>query len=279
MGNKTSTMNKITIDTSTTLKSIQNKMIKNSSATSQSAINMQTLKVRFAPTARVTGGDFTMNQNIRVNQSIFTQITTQLVQDMKTDMQSQLAAAIDQAATSKTDFASTGNANANNISSIKNAINISLENNMTVANVNKAVQQIVNIQNGEITFDGYIDLRNITLNQEMVIQQCAQTIINTIIDDANSILTAGQTDVQIAQKSSASASGLGDMWAALMNTISSIFEGYTYIAIAVVCLLCIAVIGAAVLLLSPAGQKAINKGSNAGLSYATGGTSMLTSKV
>lgn len=260
MGNKTSTMNKVTIDTSTSLNSVTNKMIQNSSATSQSAVNMQTLKVKFAPTAVVKAKTFTGTQTINVNQSIFTQITTQLVQDMKTDMQTKLAAAVDQAATSKTDFASTGNANANNISEIKNAINVSIENNMKVENVNKAVQQVVNTQTGEFLFDGNLDIENITLTQEIIVKQIAQTIINTIINDANTILTSGKTDLQIAQKSSASASGLGDIWAALMNTISSIFQGYTYVAIAVVCLLCIAVIGAAILLLSPAGQRAVNKG-------------------
>jgi hypothetical protein len=260
MGNRTSSTNKVTIDTSSSVKSVTNKMLQNSSATSQSAINMQTLKVKFAPTANVKGGDFTMSQSIKVNQSIFTQITTQLVQDMKTDMKTQLAAAVDQAASSKTDFASTGNASANNISAIKNAIDVSIENNMTVTNINKLVQQVVNTQNGEITFDGNLDLGKITLNQEIVVDQIAQIIMKTIIDDANTILTSGETDVQIAQKSSASASGLGDIWAALMDTISSIFQGYTYVAIAVVCLLCVAVIGAAILLLSPAGQRAVNKG-------------------
>ena len=257
------------IDTSTALSAVSTSIQNNHSSSTQQGTNMQTFTIDMTGAKIKLSGDLTIGQTMQIDQNVFSSVTPQVISNMQSNATQALQAALDQSAKAKNDIGSTGNASANNASKIKTALTVAVNNSITQDNVNNIMQQLVDVQTMTVKMANMdIEARNITLTQSMIIKQVATNIINSVIANTNKILSDQGAGISVTQKGDAATSGLGDMWASLMNTISSIFQGYTYIVIAIVCLLCIAVIGAAMLLLSPAGQRAVNKGTNVAASRA-----------
>lgn len=276
MGNKASSFNKMTLDTSTSINVMSQTLSSNRSSTSQSASGLQVFTISLKG-ATIRGSKFGVSQTIQMDQSIFTNITAQLASNLQSNLKQTLDAAVDQASKSKTDFGAFGSSSASNtVSAIKSALNASVQDIVKQENITQQIQSIVNTQ--LMTIDAsqvtIID-SNIQLSQEMIIKQICKNIIDSVISKANTTLATGENKVQLQQKSEAATSGIGDMWANLMGFFNNAtgVGGNLGIGLSscVSCIICIVLIALVAILLSPAGQNAIGTGTNVLAARAGGG--------
>jgi len=242
--------------------SIYNQITKNKSESLASQAQIQTMRVVMK---NVRGCTANFNQTINASASsssrLENQQTTEIKNAITNEMQAAVGAQIEKATEAGNfQFGDKQNVNQEVSLEIKNII----ENTITTENINSAIAEQVSIQQGDLIIDGY-DCREsgeINFTQDVTAQVAASVVTKNLTDAiaSSEILNQLSAAADAAQKSENK--GIADI-------VGTLFEGLTgpakYAIVASVVCCCLLVVVMLVLGMSPSGQKAMNKGVNAGL--------------
>jgi len=242
--------------------SIYNQITKNKSESLASQAQIQTMRVVMK---NVRGCTTNFNQTINASASsssrLENQQTTEIKNAITNEMQAAVGAQIEKATEAGNfQFGDKQNVNQEVSLEIKNII----ENTITTENINSAIAEQVSIQQGDLIIDGY-DCREsgeINFTQDVTAQVAASVVTKNLTDAiaSSEILNQLSAAADAAQKSENK--GIADI-------VGTLFEGLTgpakYAIVASVVCCCLLVVVMLVLGMSPSGQKAMNKGVNAGL--------------
>jgi len=242
--------------------SIYNQITKNKSESLASQAQIQTMRVVMK---NVRGCTTNFNQTINASASsssrLENQQTTEIKNAITNEMQAAVGAQIEKATEAGNfQFGDKQNVNQEVSLEIKNII----ENTITTENINSAIAEQVSIQQGDLIIDGY-DCREsgeINFTQDVTAQVAASVVTKNLTDAiaSSEILNQLSAAADAAQKSENK--GIADI-------VGTLFEGLTgpakYAIVASVVCCCLLVVIILVLGMSPSGQKAMNKGVNAGL--------------
>lgn len=256
MGAKASTMNKVYIDTKSTLSVLNETIVNNSMETLQKVTNVNSFTVDIGPGGTLIG-NINTQQSIDVTQEVSAKLSSEVLINLQAQIIAQLGAALDQAAKSKAGFFATTSSASKNITTIKSAVEGAVKNTLKVSNYNTIVQNTVNVNTQKILILGYME-GDINNEQNIVARVVANNVITSIINNTNQILADNKVDVQLRQAAEANSAGIDDI-------IQGWTNGVTISSIALSVVLCIIVSSLLLVALSPSGQKGINKGVNAGI--------------
>jgi hypothetical protein len=225
--------------------------------------------------ANLSDSNFT-NCRVNVSQGTTTNVTasgtlkSENIQDLKTKLQNDSKAAIDNAAAQKSGFLAPSIANsAEATTNLKNKVTNIIENTMQSSTVQNIVatalsNQDINAAKMVATCDpkyrapGEYDFN---FDQNILQSVTAKGIADALTTALGDTITANTTDTTVKQTATQQTQGVNDL-------VDSIFKGLTgiYGIIALICCcVCIAVL---IFMLSPAGQQATTTAANAGASYA-----------
>lgn len=249
-------------DMSAINQSIYNQITKNKSESLASQAQIQTMRVVMK---NVRGCTTNLSQTINASASSSSQLenqqTTEIKNAITNEMQAAVGAQIEKATEAgNMQFGDKQNVNQEVTLEIKNII----ENTITTENINSAIAEQVSIQQGDLIIDGY-DCREsgeINFTQDVTAQIAAAVVTKNLTDAiaSSEVLNQLSAAADAAQKSENK--GIADI-------VGTLFDGLTgpakYAIVASVVCCCLLVVIMLVLGMSPAGQKAMNKGVNAGL--------------
>lgn len=214
MGNNTSrssSVNVVAIDTSTTIEKMTNTMVSTSQTTYQSSTNIQIAKIVIGKNG-VVNGDAKINQKIDVTQQIQAQITQELVQNLQTQMINELSAKLDQEAKAQASFGGLAgqgqSASTKNITNIKNALKAVITDNVNVETIQKTQNDTFNLQTGDIVINGVVN-GDVVINQNTIVNITSINILENVINLTNNYLSENKSNVQVKQKAK-SKSGMTD---------------------------------------------------------------------
>ncbi len=250
MGNRASSSNKVSIETSTTLDMMTEKIMSNKQSTLQSTVNAQTVTIDIGPTGEI-GGDLEVGQSIDTKNQASGELDAASLSSMEADMQNKLSASLEQAAKAKTDLGSTGNTSANNVSSIKNALSMSIKDTMKIENYNSIVQNTINKQDATIRINGKVR-KGVKIDQKIVAEIIATNVLKSVMDSTNKILAEQGSSVRVEQSGDSESSGVGDIFQGLFKMIGNIFGSMAaaYIAVPLsLCCCCIIIVAMIVMMI------------------------------
>jgi len=139
--------------------------------------------------------------------------------------------------------------------SLKLAIENTVKNSIVKENINKAVADQVTIQDGVYTIDGY----DCTLGGEINYTQdiTAQVVANIVTKNLTDTIASTEVFNQLQAAADAAGKTENKGIADIIDSIGEMLAGpLKWIALACVCCVCVLVIGAVVMGMSPAGQNA-----------------------
>jgi DNA repair exonuclease SbcCD ATPase subunit len=250
MGNQVSSTNVLTIDVKSTLDVVYNTMISNKQETVQSIVATNSIEVLNGP-GGVINGRIILEQKIDLNAETSGKLDSSIIQNMQSEVKSKLDAALEQSAKATAGWLSSGNADTLNYTKIKNAVEQSVTDVFRVENYNAVVQATVVANEGKVYNYGTIN-GDLIVKQGVVANIIARNIVSNIINRTNKILQDQNLNLRISQDADAKAEG---------ETITGASKFASGI-ISLIC--CIIIISLLFVALSPAGQRGVNKVSNAG---------------
>lgn len=263
MGNQASSANILVIDVSSTLDVMVNTMVSNKMETVQSIVSTNSIKVVNGP-GGVINGNIIVKQDIDLSAETTGRLDSKILQDMESTVKSKLDAALDQSAKATAGWLSTGNADTLNYTKIKDAVRQSVTDVFRVENYNAVISNTILTNTGEIlnygTWNG-----DIIVTQGIVANVITRNLMANIINRTNKALQDQGLSLRVSQDADSKAEG---------ETITGASKISLGICAAVICFIIISLLFVA---LSPAGQRGINKASNAGAARYGGGTSMTPS--
>lgn len=245
--------NTLSIDVSNTLKVISETMVINSTSTAATFMGVNEATIEVGPTGVVTG-NINTTQTIDLKSEVSGQLDTQVITNMSTKVISDLKLAADQAAKATADWFSTSTAASENVSVIKNALEQSVTDSLSVQNINTVLSQTYLKNESKIRVNGVVN-GDLNIKQGIVADIIARNIVKSIVNRTNEILSQSNSDLRITQNASAEAKGL-------TSAIDGFVGGITTSSIISAVIICIIIISLLFVALSPSGQKGINKASN-----------------
>lgn len=193
----------------------------------------------------------------------------QMVQnDLVSELQAQAGAALDkQTQMGNMQFGDKANVEQKINTEIENIVKTELETN----NLTKTINESVNIQNQKINIGETICLNGekLEFKQNISADLAAQAVAKNLLSAATSNKVANQVvtdiDASLKTKAGGAAEVVDSVGSAAAGVLGAMTGPARYAIIASVICCCMAVIAMIVLGMSPAGQKGLNKGVNAGL--------------
>ena len=246
--------NTLSIDVSNSLKILSETMVENSQTTSAYVQNMNFATLEVGPNG-VVNGDINTEQTIDLRLEVSGELDSRVVTNMSSKLITDLQLAADQAAKSTSEWFSTSRAAAENVSSIKNALEQAVTDRLEVRNRSTVIATSFNTNEFKLLINGVVN-GDVNIKQGIVADIIALNIMQSIINRTNQILQQSDSKLRVTQASDANAKGLSSVMDGFMNgvTISSIVSAV---------ILCLIVVSLLFVALSPAGQKGLNKASNA----------------
>ncbi len=206
MGNKSSTLNKVKIDTSTTIEKMTSTMVSSSQSNYQASTNFQFATIE---NQGVVNGNVILDQRIDVNQQQQANITQDITQQLQTDIISGIESELDQASKSKAGLFGLGSqASSKNITDIKDAFRAVINDTVTVENVQKTVQETTNLQDGKIINKGVIN-KDLKIDQKIIVRLVSINVINQVFNQVNKYLQDNKSNIQVDQ-SAQTETGMGN---------------------------------------------------------------------
>ena len=242
-----------TFDLSAINTSIYEQTTINSNSSMAAQANIQNMQVDMR---NIVGCTATFGQTVNASASASSELTDDQTTAIKNAITTEMQAAVKAQLEKVTEAGNFQFGDKQNMSqSLKLAIENTVKNSIVTENINKAVADQVTIQDGVYTIDGY----DCTLGGEINYTQdiTAQVVANIVTKNlSDSIAT---TEVFNQLQAAADAAGKTEN-KGIADIIDSIFEGLAgplkWIALACVMCVCVLVIGAVVMGMSPAGQNA-----------------------
>lgn len=257
MGNEVSSTNVLTVDVSNSIDIMYNTLVTNKMETVSNKINSNTVTIRIGP-GGVVNGNLNLSQTINTASETTGRLDSTVLQSLSSKIQSDLGLAADQSAKATAGWLSSSDVDTTNVSQIKQALSQSISENFTASNYNSIVDNTVNVNTGFIEILGVWN-GDVNITQGIVAKIVTQNTITNIINRTNQILQDQKADLRISQDADSKAKGETITGTARISSgISS-------------CIICIIIISLLLIALSPAGQRGLNKASNAGAArYSSG---------
>ena len=249
---------------------VTNIVTNNSQETGASGANIQGMQVNFG---EIIGCDVNLSQKITsktmASSEFSVQEIAQLQSTITTDMQAAAGAALEKNSQMGSELGAlvSGDMNQDIKTEIDMEIKNLVENNITTNNLTSTVSEQVNIQNGELNVKRYdCTVGNATLDfsQDVVSEIKAESVMSTLKESIsnNTMLNkmAATADASATQKQGGIAEVMDSVLGGISGIIGTSQQGAMAASGASVCIVCVLVIGMAVMFMSPAGQ---NMGRNA----------------
>jgi hypothetical protein len=242
-----------TFDMSAINKSIYEQTTINSNSSMAAQANIQNMEVHLKNIVACTT---TITQTVNASASASSELdntqTTAIKNAITTEMQAAVQAQVDK-------VTEAGNLQFGDKQNVNQSLNLEVENiiknSIVTENINKAVAEQVTIQDGIYTIDGY----DCTLGGEINYTQdiTAQVVANIVTKNLTDSIAQSDilNDLQAAADAAAASENKGI--ADIIDSIGEMLAGpLKWIALACVMCVCVLVIGAVVMGMSPAGQNA-----------------------
>ena len=249
---------------------VTNIVTNNTQETGASGANIQGMKVNFG---EIIGCDVNLSQTITSKTMASSEFSVseiaQLQSTITTDMQAAAGAALEKNSQMGSELGAlvSGDMNQDIKTEIDMEIQNLVENNITTNNLTSTVSEQVNIQDGELNVKRYdCTVGNATLNfsQDVISEVKAESVMSTLKESIsnNTILNkmAASSDAAATQKQGGIAEVMDSVLGGIAGIIGTSQKGAMAASGASVCIVCVLVIGMAVMFMSPAGQ---NMGRNA----------------
>lgn len=242
-----------TFDMSAINKSIYEQTTINSNSSMAAQANIQSMQIDLRNiVACTTNISQTVNASASASSTLENDQTTAIKNAITTDMQAAVQAQVDKV-TEAGNFQFGDKQNVNQ--SLTLAVENIISNSIITENINNAVAEQVTIQDGVYTIDGY----DCTLGGEINYSQdiTAQVVANIVTKNLSDAIAESDVlnDLQAAADAAAKTENKGI--ADIIDSIGEMLAGpLKWIALACVMCVCVLVIGAVVMGLSPAGQNA-----------------------
>ena len=221
----------------------------------------------------IIGCDVNLSQKITsktmASSEFSVQEIAQLQSTITTDMQAAAGAALEKNSQMGSELGAlvSGDMNQDIKTEIDMEIKNLVENNITTNNLTSTVSEQVNIQNGELNVKRYdCTVGNATLDfsQDVVSEVKAESVMSSLKEAIanNTMLNkmAATADASATQKQGGIAEVMDSVLGGISGIIGTSQQGAMAASGASVCIVCVLVIGMAVMFMSPAGQ---NMGRNA----------------
>ena len=273
MGGDTSQSIENTFNFSAINENITNIITNNSSTTTATGANIQGMKVNFG---QIIGCDVNLSQKITSKTMASSDFTAEEITDLQNEITNDMQAAAESALENNTEMGSElggvldgGDTNMSVVNSVNMEIKNLVETNITTTNVNNTVAEQVNIQDGELNLKFY-DCSDtgakLDFSQDIMAEVKAESIMNILKQavQENKILNkmAASTESAVKKKKGGIAGVLDSVFGGIAGVIGTSQQGAMAASAASVSIVCVLVIGLAVMFLSPAGQNMGRKGMN-----------------
>ena len=244
---------------------ITNIITNNSSTTSASGANIQGMKVNFG---QIIGCDINLSQRITSKTMAASDFTAEEITDLQNEITNDMQAAAESALENNTEMGSElggvldgGDTNMSVVNSVNMEIKNLVETNITTTNVNSTVAEQVNIQDGELNLKFY-DCSDtgakLDFSQDIMAEVKATSVMNILKQavQENKILNkmAASTESSVKKKKGGIAGVLDSVFGGIAGVIGTSQQGAMAGSAASVSIVCVLVIGLAVMFMSPAGQ-------------------------
>ena len=271
MGGDTSQSIENTFNFSAINENITNIITQNSSTTTATGANIQGMTVNFG---EIIGCDVNLSQKITSKTMAASDFTAEEITDLQNEITNDMQAAAESALENNTEMGSElgglldgGDTEMNVTNSVNMEIQNLVETNITTTNVNNTVAEQVNIQDGVLNLKRY-DCSDtgaqLDFSQDIMAEVKATSIMNILKQavQENKILNkmAASTESSVKKKKGGIAGVLDSLFGGISDVVGTSQQGAMAASAASVCIVCVLVIGLAVMFMSPAGQ---NMGRNA----------------
>ena len=249
---------------------VTNIVTNNTQETGASGANIQGMKVNFG---EIIGCDVNLSQTITSKTMASSEFSVEEIAQLQTsitnDMQAAASAALEKNSQMGSELGAlvSGDMNQDIKTEIDMEIQNLVENNITTNNLTSTVSEQVNIQDGELNVKRYdCTVGNATLNfsQDVISEVKAESVMSTLKESIsnNTMLNkmAASSDAAATQKQGGIAEVMDSVLGGIAGIIGTSQKGAMAASGASVCIVCVLVIGLAVMFMSPAGQ---NMGRNA----------------
>ena len=249
---------------------ITNIITNNSSTTTATGANIQGMTVNFG---EIIGCDVNLSQKITSKTMAASDFTAEEITELQSAISNDMSASAASALEKNTQMGSElsalagGEQNMNIQTKVDMEIQNIVENNITTNNVNNTVAEQVNIQDGVLNLKRY-DCSDtgakLDFSQDIMAEVKATSIMNILKQavQENKILNkmAASTESAVKKKKGGIAGVLDSVFGGIAGVIGTSQQGAMAGSAASVSIVCVLVIGLAVMFMSPAGQ---NMGRNA----------------
>jgi hypothetical protein len=224
MGNRASSTNEVVIDVSTALSVVTNLIQTNSQSIAQTGTNTNIFTLETAEGSVVRAKSITSTQNIDTTVQASGEVSAEIRNKIGVDMKSALDAAVDQSSTASTGIFAFGDSTSTvNKTKSKNAISASIDTVAKQDNWQTIVSSVVNKNEGKIYLRGNVQVdEGIVNDQRLVSRLIAKAVLNTVLDNANQILTDNKTNLKITQKADSKTGLFGGTGGMIGSVISMV---------------------------------------------------------
>lgn len=258
----------LSVDLKTTVTALQSLITKNSqqSLAQQTSINQFTLVVG----QNVVNSKLKTGQKINSTTQSSTNLTGTTKQQMISELQSSVTAAVNQAANAQAGFFSTGTAESKNRTDLKNAVEQSLTTTTLNETIQQAITNSVNINDAKIIIGGSVIGSDLDFSQDIVATAIALNVIDSVIENINTSLASSGSNLTVTQQATAASAGIDTITGQLFNFLGQYKWALIACIVAICCIVLILVGGVAFLGQTPAGQEAISTGAQVAAARAGG---------
>lgn len=199
-------VNTLSVDTSASASYVQSTIQNNSASVGQTNINNNQLIVDIAGT--VNADTLSFFQSIDSSTQATAELNAQILSTMNVNLQSQLSAAVTQAANAQSGFFGSRAADADNQQTYRNAVSQAVSKYTKQENYTSVMQSVWNTNTMTVKISGNVNTKDFAIKQQIVSKVVAEALITAIINETNSVLTSSGTDLEIDQNASASSGTL-----------------------------------------------------------------------
>ena len=243
---------------------VTNIITNNTQETGASGANIQGMKVNFG---EIIGCDVNLSQRITSSTMASSEFSVEEIAELQTsitnDMQAAATAALEKNSQMGSELGAlmSGDMNQDIKTSIDMEIQNLVENNITTNNLTSTVSEQVNIQDGELNvkrYDCTVGSASLDFSQDVVSEVKAESVMSTLKEAItnNTVLNkmAASADSTATQKQGGIAEVMDSVFGGIADVIGTSQQGAMAASAACVSIVCVLVIGLAVMFMSPAGQ-------------------------
>lgn len=236
----------------------------NTQDTGASGANIQGMKVNFG---EIIGCDVNLSQRITSSTMASSEFSVeeidQLQDSITNDMQAAATAALEKNSQMGSELGALMSGDMNQ--DIKTSVDMEIENlvkkTITTNNLTTTVSEQVNIQDGELNvkrYDCTVGSASLDFSQDVVSEVKAESVMSALKDaiSNNTVLNkmAASADAAATQKQGGIAEVMDSVFGGIADVIGTSQQGAMAASAACVSIVCVLVIGLAVMFMSPAGQ-------------------------